>query len=431
MPTYQLVTFAQRLPVAHLSHFGDKGGGAGHERRYAAGIPTGHSSRVQPLSNLSREVEVHMLTEREQQILAWIRANPSITQKEIAERATISRSSVAVHISNLTRKGAILGRRYVLADKPYVVVIGGTNMDIAGRPTCAPTQHDTMPGHTSFSAGGTARNIAHSLALLGVDVKLITAFGDDSRATELMRHCQHVGIDIEGSMTVAGAATSTHVFITDDKGDMTLAISDMDMLEQLSPQVLASRMELISRAQMVIVDTNLSRESLKYLAHSVGVPLYCDTVSTSKAAKVAELLPYLHTIKPNLLEAQTLTGIAITDDKSLKAAAQSLLDAGVKRVFITMGSRGIYAADAYHVARIPSFATDLVSTTGAGDMLMAGLCWAQLAGENLASTCAAGLATAAVCCETLNTVNDNLTEEEVLLRMADAGYRSVQVPASK
>ena len=51
-----------------------------------------------------------MLTEREQQILGWIRANPSISQQEIASRAGISRSSVSVHISNLTKKGAILGQ---------------------------------------------------------------------------------------------------------------------------------------------------------------------------------------------------------------------------------------------------------------------------------------------------------------------------------
>ena len=43
-----------------------------------------------------------MLTNREQMIFNWIKEQPSITQKEIAERAGISRSSVSVHISNLT-----------------------------------------------------------------------------------------------------------------------------------------------------------------------------------------------------------------------------------------------------------------------------------------------------------------------------------------
>lgn len=49
------------------------------------------------------------MTRREQEILAWIREDPLISQQELARRAGITRSSVAVHISNLMRKGLIRG----------------------------------------------------------------------------------------------------------------------------------------------------------------------------------------------------------------------------------------------------------------------------------------------------------------------------------
>ena len=39
------------------------------------------------------------MTQRERQILNWIEADPMISQQELAERAGITRSSVAVHIS--------------------------------------------------------------------------------------------------------------------------------------------------------------------------------------------------------------------------------------------------------------------------------------------------------------------------------------------
>ena len=55
------------------------------------------------------------MTQREQQILDWIRENPRISQQELAEKAGITRSSVAVHISNLAKKGYILGKGYVLS----------------------------------------------------------------------------------------------------------------------------------------------------------------------------------------------------------------------------------------------------------------------------------------------------------------------------
>ena len=48
------------------------------------------------------------MTQRERQLLEWIRENPMISQQELADKAGITRSSVAVHISNLIKKGCII-----------------------------------------------------------------------------------------------------------------------------------------------------------------------------------------------------------------------------------------------------------------------------------------------------------------------------------
>ena len=50
------------------------------------------------------------MTQRERQILRWIEENPMISQQELAEKAGITRSSAAVHISNLKTNGQIAGR---------------------------------------------------------------------------------------------------------------------------------------------------------------------------------------------------------------------------------------------------------------------------------------------------------------------------------
>ena len=54
------------------------------------------------------------MTQRERQILNWIEENPLISQQELAEKAGITRSSVAVHISNLMKKGYITGKGYIV-----------------------------------------------------------------------------------------------------------------------------------------------------------------------------------------------------------------------------------------------------------------------------------------------------------------------------
>lgn len=45
------------------------------------------------------------MTQRERQILQLIEADPMISQQELADKLGITRSSVAVHISNLIKKG--------------------------------------------------------------------------------------------------------------------------------------------------------------------------------------------------------------------------------------------------------------------------------------------------------------------------------------
>ena len=72
------------------------------------------------------------MTPREQQIIHLIEENPMISQQELAQKLGITRSSVAVQISNLIQKGYITGRGYVLGSGSYVVVVGCINVDIVG-----------------------------------------------------------------------------------------------------------------------------------------------------------------------------------------------------------------------------------------------------------------------------------------------------------
>ena len=361
-----------------------------------------------------------MVTERERQILEWIREDPSISQKEIAERANISRSSVAVHISNLIRKGAILGRQYVLSETPYAVVVGGANMDIAGKPSEPLVPRDSNPGTVRLSAGGAGRNIAHNMALLGCDVKLVSAFGDDAHARELMEGCRSVGIDVRGSLVIPGATTSTYLFIMDEAGDMELAISDMEIYEQLLPAHLERKLDIIENAALCVVDTNLPAESLRWLAANVSVPLFCDPVSTVKAAKLDGIVGKLHTLKPNRLEAEVLSGVEIRDERSLHEAADRLLATGLDQVFISLDAHGLYCADRERSVTLPTIRSEVVNATGAGDSMMAAIAWAYLGGEGLEGQGLAGLATSSICVEAAATINTAISAEAVRKRMAQA-----------
>ena len=358
------------------------------------------------------------MTQREREILRWIEADPMISQQELAERAGITRSSVGVHISNLIKKGCIAGRGYILPRGEYAVVVGAVNVDIGGRPDGKLVPADSNPGRVRMSLGGVGRNIAHNLALLGVDTRLITAFGDDANAERITASCTALGIDISRSLRVPGEATSTYLYIADADGEMAAAVSDMGIYERMTSAEMISRRDFIDSARALVLDANIPAETVEWLCTHTTAPIFADPVSTVKAEKLRCVLDRLHTLKPYRLEAEVLTGVAIRDDRSLHRAADALLSAGVGRVFLSLGPEGVLAADANERFLLPSRPERIVGTTGCGDAFMAGLVWAYMNSADLRGSALAGLAAACIAMESEETVNPLLCREELCRRVA-------------
>ena len=143
-----------------------------------------------------------------------------------------------------------------------------------------------------------------------------------------------------------------------------------------------------------------------------------DPVSTVKATKLEGLLGKIHTLKPNRIEAELLSGVTIHDEDSLRRAADVLLATGLHRVFISLGGDGVYAADRITDTRVhlPVIPGEMVNTTGCGDAFMAAITWAYLRGTNLEETTRLGLAASTIAMESTTTINPAMSAEAVLKR---------------
>ena len=286
-----------------------------------------------------------------------------------------------------------------------VVVIGGANMDICGSPAGQLVPRDSNPGTVTVRPGGVGRNIAHDLRLLGAEVSLVTAVGGDVYGAGLLENCRALGIDMRMSLTLPEERSSTYLYVTDHRGEMQTAVSDMGITERITPRVLAPRMDRINRADAVLVDCNLPAETLRYVAERCTAPLYADPVSTAKAGRLAGTLDRLTVLKPNALEAEALTG-----EHDPERAARALLSAGVRRVFISLSAAGMLAGQGDTLLHLPCYETRLVNTTGAGDAAMAALIWAELQGFDLERTARTALRAGAIACEDAGANNPALAE---------------------
>ena len=274
------------------------------------------------------------------------------------------------------------------------VVIGGVNMDIWGSPKTRLVARDSAPGFVCMSPGGVGRNIAHNLCLLGLDVSLCAALGDDANGAALKKACEELGMDMSLCPVIPGQRSSTYLYITDEEGDMALAINEMDICKEISPAYLASILPELEKNSALVLDANLSEESIAFICDNTSLPIYADPVSTVKGGK---FLPHLHRLrcfKPNLLEAQMLTG-----ETEPEKAAKKLVEMGVERVFLSMGGDGMIAASKDEMHHLPVIPTEIVNANGAGDSAMAAIIWADMQGMSLYDTARAARLAGSITCK--------------------------------
>ena len=309
---------------------------------------------------------------------------------------------------------------YTVSEKsvPLIVVVGGANMDIGGKPDGPLREKDSNPGRVRTSVGGVGRNIAHNLRLLNLPVTFLTALGKDPYGDRVVAECAMAGIDCERVLRTHDESTSTYLFIADEAGDMRLAISDMAICSLINPAYLAGQRDLLDTADVLVLDANLPEETIRYLAKTCTVPIFADPVSVSKAGKLKNVLGRLHTLKPNRLEAEQLTGIFIHTDVDLARAADALLATGLKRVFLSLGIEGVFAAEAGQRIRVPCCPAVPKNMTGAGDAMLAGLVWSYLQEKDLVSSARLAAAAAAIAVEGTRTVNSELSPSVLLEKAA-------------
>ena len=357
------------------------------------------------------------MTDRETQIFQWIKENPMISQQEIADRANIARSSVAVHISNLMKKGKIRGKGYVLQEEDYLTIIGAVAIDIFGVECGDLVNQISNPGRIRTSLGGVGRNISENISRLGKKVELITVFGDDVYGEEGQRICRNFDIGISHSITATGEETAKYLSINNQRGEMYTAVNDMRILDKLTPGYLQNKTQLINGGGFVIVDTNVSEEAIRFLADYCTVPIIATPVSIKKAEKLVGVLERIETITPNKEELAVLSGIQIDSERSLEYAVESLLSKGVKELFVSLGKEGMLYAAGDKRVRYPCLPSESVNTFGADDAFVSGIAWAKLESLPPEEQARAALAAVSICIEEEGAISMEMTLDNLRKRM--------------
>lgn len=356
------------------------------------------------------------MNEKEQLVLQMIKNNPFLSQQEMAEHLKMSRPTLANIISGLIKKGEIVGRAYVLPKKNSIIAVGGANIDrkfhIEGN-----VQFETSnPSTVTQSIGGVARNVAENLGRLGDEVKLITLLGQDQDA-KMIELESKAFINLDLVEVLSNSKTGSYSAVLNKNGDLILAMADMSIYDQLSPNVLKKHEAVLSNARCIIVDLNCPKETVLYLQNLAclrGIPFIVVPVSAPKMKNMPDDLVGVTYFICNKEEVETYLNIQMNSNQDYEVVIKRLLEKGANNVVLTLGERGGIAGNVNGIFRFEAIQVEeIVDVTGAGDAFVSAFAHGILNDESLDNAIKFGLYNAAQTLQSNKTVRQDLTVDEL------------------
>jgi rfaE bifunctional protein kinase chain/domain len=277
---------------------------------------------------------------------------------------------------------------------------------------------------SELKAGG-AGNAAANLAALGVKVRAIGVAGDDPLGTALLDELEGLGIDVSGIVRVKGRQTEAKTRIL--AGGRSTRRQQMIRLdraprEPLPPAVVKKLMAAVKRA---------GRQSQAILASDYGSgtigPELVEVLRQVKRGGVPVcvdsrygLRSYTHLtmVKPNEVELEAATGVALAQPGGLERAARKLLkQVACDVLLVTRGHNGLSVfqrgSPPLHVAAHGT--AEAVDVTGAGDTVAAAFTAGLAAGGDFEQ--AARLANVAGALQVLKPGTATVSHEELAVAL--------------
>ncbi len=127
--------------------------------------------------------------------------------------------------------------------------------------------------------------------------------------------------------------------------------------------------EKIKEADIILMQLEVPIDTVEYaatIANRYGKKVILNPAPASTLSN--SFLNNVHTILPNRIEAEMLSGIKVMDIESAHRAAKAIGEKGIENVVITLGKDGAYVKEKDEYTMIPAKEVETIDTTGAGDV---------------------------------------------------------------
>ncbi len=246
---------------------------------------------------------------------------------------------------------------------------------------------------------GKSLNVAIGVARLGGDA-FATGFmyEDSGRLFEQELHKEGVTYKF---VWTEGRVKEVYKFI-DRRSMMTEILDDASEISADKAEMLVNYVKQLSaECKAVVLSGNVAGglDDAYFAKIAEAVDPSAIKVIDTEGTKLMSALKYgADLVKPNLDELQRTLGLKITDKESMRRACNALIEAGAKRVLLSLGKKGAVITDGKKCYYCVSVNVAKNSTAGAGDAMVSAATMALANGKELVEILRCGVAagTAAV-----------------------------------
>jgi ribokinase len=306
-------------------------------------------------------------------------------------------------------------------DRTGVAVVGSINADVAAFGSPLPRPGETVIGSDfSLVLGGKGANQAIAAVRAGAPTYMIGAVGEDMFRELTLATLAAEGVDVSAVRITDGSTGIAHIRVDAISGQNDIVIIP-NANHRLTPDdVEASLRQVRDRISVVLVQLEIPLVVVERVAEVCQVWELQLVLDPAPAQPIpAAVWPGVSVVKPNELEAQVLSGIAVTDRSSAEHAARWFHERGVATVVITQGERGALVIGPDGVAEYSAFPVTPVDTTAAGDAFSGALGASLAAGASLPDALRRGLAAGALAV-TVRGASPSLPTAEAVAAFLDA-----------
>jgi sugar/nucleoside kinase (ribokinase family) len=229
---------------------------------------------------------------------------------------------------------------------PRIYLVGGSRTTITVRPEGQMIWGAENPGTLSMTHGGLLYDLALRLAHAGADVSFFGVAGDDFAGQAALAQLENAGVATEGFTLEPGADTAAWQEILNLLDQPEMSFINEDVFGSLTPGRLARDLTEAGPADLIVAEACFPRETLEAIPEACpGIPLLLCPETPEQAGKAAGLLGAAAGLMLPRRSAEALYGQDVLSEESLRAAAEHLFGQGPSRVFITLGTGGLYYKD--------------------------------------------------------------------------------------